>query len=93
MLTHKHSNDLATLHDINSDNLKITGVEINTEISFIKLIINLIFSKQAYIAEKAYNRKYERVSILGNPYIEDQWVQQRRVLSAIKDYIRILRSE
>ena len=58
MLTHKHSNKPSELNIINSDNFEITGVGINTKISFIKLIFNFLFSKQAYIAERFISKKF-----------------------------------
>lgn len=57
MKTHKHSNK--TNDDNSSFNkLKISEVDVTTKISIIRLIINLLFSKKPYIAERFISKDF-----------------------------------
>ncbi|MBI9052443.1 MAG: glycosyltransferase family 4 protein [Bacteroidales bacterium] len=68
MLTHKHSNDLKNTKKPLIKGIRIKGIKINIKISFIKLILNLLFSKEAYIAERFKSQKFseELASLIKN---------------------------
>lgn len=53
MVTEKHFNNI---HKI--DNIEIKGVKTNTKISFIKIILNLLFSKTPYNASRFYTTQF-----------------------------------
>ena len=59
MTTHKHFNDLKIIEDEFVDSLKISGVKINTRISFYHLLVNLLFSKKPYIAKRFISKNFE----------------------------------
>ena len=53
MITDKHYNNLYKI-----DNIHIKGVEINTKISILKALINILYSKVPYIASRFYTIKF-----------------------------------
>lgn len=59
MVTHKHINDDKIIEPEYKDFLNITGININTRISLIKLIINFLFSKTPFIANRFISNDFE----------------------------------
>lgn len=59
METEKHYNKQDIIPDKYKKNLTITGVSIKTSISFVKLLLNLLFSNDAYIATRFYSKEFQ----------------------------------
>jgi glycosyltransferase involved in cell wall biosynthesis len=59
MITHKHHNNTKIIEPEFRDNLTISGIKINTKISFIKLIANFLFSSKPFISERFLSKKFE----------------------------------
>ena len=58
MTTHKHQNSGKALENKYENYIETVGVNLNTKISFIKLLLNYIFSSKAYIAERFFSKKF-----------------------------------
>lgn len=63
MITHKHYNDTKIIDSESSKHLKITGIRINTKVSFIRLISNFLFSKSPLISERFVSEKFKNALI------------------------------
>ncbi len=57
MITHKHYNNPEVIEPEYRDCLKITGIKINTKISFIKLFANFLFSKTPFISDRFISKR------------------------------------
>ncbi|MCK5171157.1 MAG: glycosyltransferase family 4 protein [Bacteroidales bacterium] len=68
MITHKHFNNYEIIESEYKDSLKISGVNINTQISFFKLLLNLLFSNKPYIAQRFVSKKFasKLINLLNN---------------------------
>jgi glycosyltransferase involved in cell wall biosynthesis len=60
MVTHKHTNNDHFIDDKYRKSLHIKGVKINTKISLFKLLVNLIFSDQPYIAQRFMSKQFKQ---------------------------------
>jgi len=60
MLTHKHSNKISNIDSSLVNKLKIYSVKIHTKISIFKLLLNFIFSKTPYIAERFISKNFSK---------------------------------
>jgi len=59
MVTHKHINTYELVEKKYKDDLTLDGVNIDTRISLIKLIINFIAFNKPYIAQRFISRKFK----------------------------------
>ena len=59
MITHKHYNNYALIKDKYRQSLKIEGIDVNTKISPLKLLLNLFFSDKPYIAQRFISPKFK----------------------------------
>ena len=56
--TEKHFNKIEIIPNQYKNKLKVTGVPISKRISTLKLMLNLVFSKKAYIASRFYKKEF-----------------------------------
>lgn len=89
MVTHKHYNDASIIEPKYRDQFKITGIKVNTKISFIKLIGNFLFSKTPFISDRFISKdfKQELDYLLKNESFDFIQIEGLYVLQYIK-YIR-----
>jgi glycosyltransferase involved in cell wall biosynthesis len=58
MITPKHNNKNNLIESDYKNNIEISGVNINTKISFFKLLFNFLFSKKPYIAQRFISKEF-----------------------------------
>lgn len=59
MVTHKHSNKDHFIDPKYRKSLHIEGVKVNTRISFVKALVNLLFSDKPYIAQRFISNPFK----------------------------------
>lgn len=91
MITHKHFNNYEIIESEYKDSLKISGVNVNTQISFFKLLLNLLFSNKPYIAKRFVSKKFvsQLINLLNNNSFD--FIQIEGLYSL--QYINIIRNE
>ncbi|NOQ27270.1 MAG: hypothetical protein GQ564_18060, partial [Bacteroidales bacterium] len=52
MITHKHYNKVDIIEHEYEDFLKLSGIEVNTQISYIKLLLNFLFSNKPHVSQR-----------------------------------------
>ncbi|MCB2195008.1 MAG: glycosyltransferase family 4 protein [Bacteroidetes bacterium] len=60
MVTHKHINKDHFIDDKYRNSLTIEGIKVNTKVSIIKALINLILSDKPYIAQRFISRQFKQ---------------------------------
>jgi len=58
MVTHKHVNNEDIIDDCIKDSLKITGVNVDTKFSFLRVIINFLFSQKPLISQRFVSQEF-----------------------------------
>ena len=91
MITHKHFNNYEIIEIEYKDSLKISGVNVNTQISFFRLLINLLFSNKPYIAQRFVSKKFvsKLINLLNNNSFD--FIQIEGLYSL--QYINTIRNE
>lgn len=89
MITHKHYNDVTIIEPEYRNQINITGIKINSKISFIKLFGNFLFSKTPYISNRFISKEFKQklAFLLKNETFEFIQIEGLYVLQYIK-YIR-----
>ncbi|MBU8892461.1 MAG: glycosyltransferase family 4 protein [Bacteroidales bacterium] len=90
MTTHKHYNNLTVIENEYKDSLEITSVKVDTNISILKLLFNLFFSKKPYIAKRFYSRNFSEkiIELLNNKLFDLVQIEGLYTLQ----YIHIIKS-
>jgi len=58
MVTHKHINQDNTIESEYNNKIIISGIKVNTRISFLRIFLNLLFSSKPYIAIRFCNKDF-----------------------------------
>lgn len=59
MITHKHFNKSGIIEHEYEDFLKLSGIRVNTRISYIKIILNFLFSNKPHISQRFISKKFK----------------------------------
>lgn len=58
MITHKHFNKVDIIEHEYKDFLKLSGIKVNTQISYIRLLLNFLFSNKPHISQRFISKKF-----------------------------------
>lgn len=58
MVTHKHYNKDSDIRVLKERNIELIGIEVNTKISVLKLLLNFFFTKRPYTLERFINQNF-----------------------------------
>lgn len=91
IVTHKHKNEPLPYGLKNNSNFEITGVNVNTKVNKLALLLNFLFSRKAYIAQRFISKEFQKalLDILNNEKID---VIQFEGLYSLQ-YVKIINPE